>query len=201
MGFRKGSILANLHSYGFLDSETTTKDAVAAVSNKKKVLLARRLLRRQVRQPKYQEHRRNDIWMHHLEKAREKDGFFVERYYHMTQESFDKLVNLLDLPRMNEAKSRNSTRGVDPKSGRTQRVEDKVVRNVDRTGQPLHGCKLALDGFLSARINPNVEDDAHYHSIHKKIHCLNVQATIDYLLLFSIRLCCSAWKNKQWESI
>jgi hypothetical protein len=82
MGFRKGSILAKLHSYGFLDSETT-EVAVAAVNNKKKALLARRLLlRRQVRrQPKYQEHRRNDIWMHHLEKAREKDGFFVERYY------------------------------------------------------------------------------------------------------------------------
>jgi hypothetical protein len=95
MSFRKGSILAKLHSYGLLDSETTTKVAVAAVNNKKKALLARRLLRRQVRQPKYQEHRRNDIWMDHLEKAREKDGFFVERY-HMTDESFDKLVDLLD---------------------------------------------------------------------------------------------------------
>jgi hypothetical protein len=37
--------------------------------------------------------------MHHLEKAREKDRFFVERYYHTTVESlFDKLlVNLLYL--------------------------------------------------------------------------------------------------------
>jgi hypothetical protein len=51
-------------------------------------------------------------------------------------------------------------------------------------GKPLHGCVLALDGFLSARVKPNVEDDAHYHSNHKKIHCLNVQAAIDYLLRF-----------------
>jgi hypothetical protein len=59
--------------------------------NKKKALLARRLLHRQVRQPKYQEHQRNDVWMHHIGKAREKDGIFVERY-HMTKESFDRLV-------------------------------------------------------------------------------------------------------------
>jgi hypothetical protein len=51
-------------------------------------------------------------------------------------------------------------------------------------GKLLHGCILALDGFLSARVKPNIEDDAHYHSIHKMIHCLNVQATIDYLLCF-----------------
>jgi hypothetical protein len=38
--------------------------------------------------------------------------FFVQRY-HMTEESFDKLVNLLDLP-VNESKSWNSTRGSDP---------------------------------------------------------------------------------------
>jgi hypothetical protein len=50
--------------------------------------------------------------MDHLEKGREKDEFFVESY-HMTEESFDKLIDLLDLP-LNEAKSRNSTRGVDP---------------------------------------------------------------------------------------
>jgi hypothetical protein len=51
-------------------------------------------------------------------------------------------------------------------------------------GKLLHGCVLALDGFLSARVKPNVEDDAHYHRNHKKIHCLNVQAAIDYLLHF-----------------
>jgi hypothetical protein len=50
--------------------------------------------------------------MDHLEKARDVNGFFVQRY-HMTEESFDKLVDLLDLP-VNESKSRNSARGVDP---------------------------------------------------------------------------------------
>jgi hypothetical protein len=44
--------------------------------------------------------------------------------------------------------------------------------------KPLHGCVPALDGFLSARVKPNIEDDVHYHSIHKKIHCLNVQAAL-----------------------
>jgi hypothetical protein len=43
--------------------------------------------------------------------ARDVNGFFVERY-HMTEELFDKLVDMLDLP-VNESKSRNSTRGVD----------------------------------------------------------------------------------------
>jgi hypothetical protein len=54
MIFRKGWILEKLHSYGLFDSQTT-EVAVAAL-NKKKALLARRLLHRQVRQPKYQEH-------------------------------------------------------------------------------------------------------------------------------------------------
>jgi hypothetical protein len=72
---------------------------------------------------------------------------------------------------------------------RTRRVDDQVVRNVNSprqaAGKPLHGCVLALDGFLSARVKPNVEDDAHYHSNHKKIHCLKVlQAAIDCLLRF-----------------
>jgi hypothetical protein len=51
-------------------------------------------------------------------------------------------------------------------------------------GKSLHGCVLALDGFLSARVKPYVEDDAHYDSIHKKIHCLNVQAAVDYSICF-----------------
>jgi hypothetical protein len=75
-------MLAKLHSYGLLDSST---DDIAESLKKKKALLARRLLRRQVRQPKYQEHQRNDVWMHHLEKARDVNGFFVERY-HITEE-------------------------------------------------------------------------------------------------------------------
>jgi hypothetical protein len=50
--------------------------------------------------------------MDHIERARDVSGFFVQRY-HMTEESFDKLVDLLDLP-MNETKSQNSTQGVDP---------------------------------------------------------------------------------------
>jgi hypothetical protein len=50
--------------------------------------------------------------MDHLEKARDVNGFFVQRY-HMTEESFDKLVDMLDLP-VNDAKSRNTTPGIDP---------------------------------------------------------------------------------------
>jgi hypothetical protein len=95
--FPKGLILEKLHSYGLLESHATEVAVAVAALNKKKALLARLLLRRHLRQPKCQEHRRNDTWMHHLEKAREKDGFFVKRY-HMTEETFDKLVNLLDLP-------------------------------------------------------------------------------------------------------
>jgi hypothetical protein len=253
MSFRKGLIIAKLHSYGLLDSETTTATttevAVAAVS-KKKAILARRLLCRQVRQPKHQEHRRNDIWMDHLEKGREKDGFFVERY-HTTEEYFDKLVDLLDLP-LNEAKSHNSTQGVDPiikpmvvgirlrflggeshksledafhiskspseravrrfatavvqcealriKLPKEEELEELKTKWSEMSTAPsklLHGCILALDGFLSARVKPNVEDDAHYHSIHNKIHRLNIQAAIDYLLRFRyVWLCCCPWKNK-----
>jgi hypothetical protein len=206
-------MLAKLHSYGLLDNST---DDIAETHRKKKALLARRLLHRQVRQPKYQEHRRNDIWMDHLEKAREnKDGFFVERY-HMTEESFDKLVDLLDLP-VNESKSRNSTRGVNPiikpmvvgigrqfldgeshksledtfhiskssskrsvvqcealqiklpKVEELEELKTKWSKMWTAPSKPLHGCILALDGFLSARAKPNIEDDAHYPSIHKKI--------------------------------
>jgi hypothetical protein len=36
-------------------------------------------------------------------------------------------------------------------------------------GKPLCSCVLVLNGFLSARAIPNVEDDANYHSNHKKI--------------------------------
>jgi hypothetical protein len=138
---------------------------------------------------------------------------------------------------VNEAKSRNSTRGIDPiimpmvvgtglrflgreshtsledafhiskssskravrrfvtsvvqcealqiKLPKAEELEEKKWSEMSTApGKPLHGCRLALDGFLSARVKPNVEDDAHYHSIHKKIHCRNVQAASDYLLRF-----------------
>jgi hypothetical protein len=70
MSLKKGSILEQLHSYGLLDTYIT--DVAAAPANKKKAILARRQIHWQVRQPKYQEHPRNDIWMHHLEKVRER---------------------------------------------------------------------------------------------------------------------------------
>jgi hypothetical protein len=55
-------ILEKLHSYGLLDSNAT--DVAVAGLNKKRALLARRLL--------------CSKW-HHLENSTEKDGFFVER--------------------------------------------------------------------------------------------------------------------------
>jgi hypothetical protein len=88
-------ILEKLHSYGLLDSNAT--DVAVAGLNKKRALLARRLLCRKCR---------------HLEKSTEKDGFFVERQ-RMTEETFNKLVDVLDLP-VNEAKNRNSTQGINP---------------------------------------------------------------------------------------
>jgi hypothetical protein len=156
----------------------------------------------------------------------------------MTEETFDKLVDLLDIP-VNEAKSQNRTRAIDPiikpmvvgiglhflggeshksledafhiskssskravrrfatavvqcealriklpKEEELEELMTKWSKMSTASGKPLHGCVLALDGFLSARVTPNVEDDAHYHSNHKKINCLNVQAAIDYLLRF-----------------
>jgi hypothetical protein len=69
-----------------------------------------------------------------------------------------------------------------PKAEELEELKTKWSKMLTAPGKPLHGCILALDGFLSARVKPNIEDDAHYHSIHKKIHCLNVQAAVDYLL-------------------
>jgi hypothetical protein len=58
-----------------------TDDAIAAL-NKKEAMLGRRQILRQVEShPTFQEpHRRNNVWMHHLEKAREINGFVVERF-------------------------------------------------------------------------------------------------------------------------
>jgi hypothetical protein len=50
------------------------------LQSQKKAILARHLLHQQVRKPKFLEHQRNDVLMHQLEKSKEKDGFFVERY-------------------------------------------------------------------------------------------------------------------------
>jgi hypothetical protein len=65
-------------------------------------------------------------------------------------------------------------------------------------GKPLCCCVLVLIGFLSARAIPNVEDDAHYHSNHKKYHCLNVQAAVDYLLRFRYVCVASPERTNNW---
>jgi hypothetical protein len=82
----KGSILDKLHSYGLLDNNTSD---VTEASRMKKVLFARRQMRRQGEKLKVQEHCGNSKsifeMMHLLKKAREIDGLFVETHKIFTQ--------------------------------------------------------------------------------------------------------------------
>ena len=173
------------------------------------------------------------MWFDHLVRLRATGGF--QERYKMTEATFDVLVDRLHLP-VNEIKSRNSTKGVDPivkpmvvaiglrflggephkamedifhisKSSSKRCVKrfiQAVIDDIDNIHLPraeelpelavswsemstcpdnhLHGCVLALDGFLSVRTTPDVENDAQYFSTHKKFHCLNVQAAVDNLL-------------------
>ena len=235
MVFKKGSMLEKLHKLGALDIDDS--EIANNMKRRAKLLLTRRQLQRQVRKPKFRDVRRDDLWHYHLVKAREIEGYFVERYK-MTEDSFDKLVDMIDLP-VNEVKSMNSTSGVSPiikpmavacglrflggephkaledcfhisKSSSKRAVRRFVQAVLDCEalainlpepeelprlaaswsemstcpGKPFHGIVLALDGFLCARITPNVANDAHYHNNHKKIHALNVQAAVDHLLRF-----------------
>ena len=50
------------------------------------------------------------MWEEHLEKFIHKNEFHIR--YHMTKESFDKLVDLIDID-VDEIKNRNSTSGID----------------------------------------------------------------------------------------
>ena len=48
-------------------------------------------------------------------------------------------------------------------------------------GGSMNGCVLAIDGFLSPRIRPNVEHPYDYFTDRKSIYCLIVIAAIDHL--------------------
>lgn len=65
------------------------------------------------RRIRYTDDRRNGIWQEHLAKCRHKGNFV--RKYHMTEESFNRLVDDLG-PYLcvDEVKSRNSTSGIQP---------------------------------------------------------------------------------------
>ena len=154
----------------------------------------------------------------------------------MTEQSFNKLVRILDLP-VDEIKSKNSTSGVDmicpqiiTASGLrwlggeeiksiedtfhisnssahriVKRFLDAVIdcnhkdleiklptanelheiaegwKKLSTAGGPMNGCVLAINGFLSPRIRPNVEHPYDYFTDQKSFYCLNVIGAIDHL--------------------
>lgn len=114
------SVIQKLFKYGVLDQcGLIDQCGLLTVNHQMAVLEAARRqrmmmiisLRQQKRKDKYQEHRRNGVWEEHVKKCLHKDQFHIR--YHMTKESFDKLVELLSLA-VDERKSRNSTGGVHP---------------------------------------------------------------------------------------
>jgi hypothetical protein len=48
-------------------------------------------------------------------------------------------------------------------------------------GGSMFGCVLAVDGFLSPRLQPNVESSRDYYTDRKSIYCLNIIAAVDHL--------------------
>jgi hypothetical protein len=48
-------------------------------------------------------------------------------------------------------------------------------------GGSMFGCVLAVDGFLSPRTKPDVDDPNEFFTDRKSIYCLNVIAAVDYL--------------------
>ena len=48
-------------------------------------------------------------------------------------------------------------------------------------GGAMNGCVLAIDGFLSPRTCPNIENSRDFYTDRKSFHCLMVIAAIDYL--------------------
>jgi hypothetical protein len=247
MGFSKGGVLHKLLRYGLLEEAETASNKMM------KMYLYSRILKRQHRRQKYR-HARNGAWQEHVAMCEHTGGF--ERRYHMTKESFDKLVDILDLP-VNEVKSRNSTRGVEPihkeiivasglrylggesyksiadifhmSDDSARRVVNRFINAVIESEHEqlalalpkedeledlavqwsrkstadgiFHGCVLALDGFLSPRLKPNVVNAADYFSGHKKTFALNVQAACDHNLKFRYAAAASPGKANDGRAV
>jgi hypothetical protein len=48
-------------------------------------------------------------------------------------------------------------------------------------GGSMNGCVLAIDGFLSPRTKPDVDDPNEFFTDRKSIYCLNIIAAVDFL--------------------
>jgi hypothetical protein len=56
-------------------------------------------------------------------------------------------------------------------------------------GGSMNGCVLVIDGFLSPRTKPDVDDPNEFFTDRKSIYCLNVITAVDFLGRFQyIRL-------------
>jgi hypothetical protein len=73
-------------------------------------VLANSITERQECQERFREHRRNNAWADFIDKSSKANGYFV-RWYMMSEDSFNSLVGILNLP-VNEIKSKNSTGGI-----------------------------------------------------------------------------------------